>query len=114
MLKDTMDLKSLNSNFMIESQHFLKQTRSSDWFRGIDVNTVTSPFTSVLMSFGASYHLMNNGESMKAKVHKLINQVQFYETLDFKAKKQCLNLILEITDMLQDEVQKCTKKIIIN
>lgn len=30
MLKDTMDLKSLNSNFMIESQHFLKQTRSSD------------------------------------------------------------------------------------
>lgn len=49
---------------------------------------------------------------MKAKVHKLINQVQFYETLDFKAKKQSLNLILEITDMLQDEVQNCTKKII--
>lgn len=113
MLKDTMDLKSLNSNFMIESQHFLKQTRSSDCFRGIDVNTVTSPFASVLMSFSASYHLMNNGEAMKAKVHKLINQVQFYETLDFKAKKQSLNLILEITDMLQDEVQNCTKKIII-
>lgn len=113
MLKDTMDLKSLNSYFIIESQHFLKQTRSSDWFRGIDVNTVTSPFASVLMSFSASYHLMNNGEAMKAKVHKLINQVQFYETLDFKAKKQSLNLILEITDMLQDEVQKCTKKIVI-
>lgn len=113
MLKDTMDLKSLNSNFIIESQHFLKQTRSSDWFRGIDVNMVTSPFTSVLMSFSASYHLMNNGEAMKGKVHKLINQVQFYETLDFKAKKQSLNLILEITDMLQDEVQNCTKKIMI-
>lgn len=56
MLKDTMDLKSLNSYFIIESQHFLKQTRSSDWFRGIDVNTVTSPFASVLMSFSASYH----------------------------------------------------------
>ena len=112
MLKDTMDLKSLTSNFMIESQHFLKLTHSSDWFRGIDVNTVTSPFTSVLMSFGASYHLMNNGEAMKPKVRKLTSQVQVYETLDSKAKKKCQDLIFEISDLLQEEIQKCTKKII--
>lgn len=113
-LKDTMDLKSLTSNFMIESLHFLKQTHSSDWFRGIDVNTVTSPFTSVLMSFGASYHLMNNGETMKAKVRKLTSQVVVYETLDIKAKKKCQDLIIDISNLLQEEVQKCTKGIIKN
>lgn len=87
MLKDTIDLKSLTSNFIVESQHFLKLTRSSDWFRGIDVSTVTSPFISVLMSFASSFHLMSNCEEIKFKVHKLTCQVQDYEKLDFKSKK---------------------------
>lgn len=111
-LKDTMDLKSLTSNFMTESQHFLKQTRSSDWFKGIDVNTVISPFTSVLMSFGASYHLMCNSEEIKYKVHKISSQVQYYQALDFKSKKRCQDLILELVELLQEEVQNSTKKII--
>ena len=112
MLKDTMDLKNLTSNFMMESQHFLKQTRSCDWFKGIDVNTVISPFTSVLMSFGASYHLMRKSEDIKYKVHKISSQVQNYETLDFKSKRRCQDLILEVIELLQEEVQNSTKKII--
>ena len=107
MLKDTIDLKSLTSNFIVESQHFLKLTRTSDWFRGIDVNTVTSPFISVLMSFASSYHLMSNSE-----VHKLTCQVQDYEKLDFKSKKKCQDLIFEIAETMQEEVQKSAKKII--
>lgn len=96
MLKDTIDLKSLTSNFIVESQHFLKLTRSSDWFRGIDVSTVTSPFISVLMSFASSFHLMSNCEEIKFKVHKLTCQVQDYEKLDFKSKKKCQDLILKL------------------
>lgn len=112
MLKDTIDLKSLTSNYIAESQHFLKLTRSSDWFRGIDVNTVTSPFISVLMSFASSYHLMSNSEDIKVKVHKLTCQVQDYEKLDFKSKKKCQDLIFEIAKTMQEEVQKSAKKII--
>ena len=112
MLKDTIDLKSLTSNFIVESQHFLKLTRTSDWFRGIDVNTVTSPFISVLMSFASSYHLMSNSEDIKVKVHKLTCQVQDYEKLDFKSKKKCQDLIFEIAETMQEEVQKSAKKII--
>lgn len=114
LLKDTIDLKSLTSNFMVESQHFLKQTRSSDWFRGVDVNAVTSPFVSVLMSFGISYHLMDKGEDLKVKVHKLTCQVQVYETLDFKSKKRCQDLIFEIAETLQEEVQKSANKIVVS
>lgn len=114
LLKDTIDLKSLTSNYMVESQHFLKQTHSSDWFKGIDVNAVTSPFISVLMSFGVSYHLMDNGEELKAKVHKLTCQVQVYETLDFKSKKRCQDLIFQIAETLQEEIQKSANKIVIS
>lgn len=112
MLKDTIDLKSLTSNFIVESQHFLKLTRSSDWFRGIDVSTVTSPFISVLMSFASSFHLMSNSEEIKFKVHKLTCQVQDYEKLDFKSKKKCQDLIFEIAETMQEEVQKSATKII--
>lgn len=112
MLKDTIDLKSLTSNFIVESQHFLKLTRSSDWFRGIDVSTVTSPFISVLMSFASSFHLISNSEEIKFKVHKLTCQVQDYKKLDFKSKKKCQDLIFEIAETMQEEVQKSATKIV--
>ena len=112
MLKDTIDLKSLTSNFIVESQHFLKLTRSSDWFRGIDVSTVTSPFITVLMSFASSFHLMSNSEEIKFKVHKLTCQVQDYEKLDFSTKKKCQDLIFEIAETMQEKVQKSATKIV--
>lgn len=53
-LREVLDLENLSSKFLAESKYFLDKTRSKDWYRGIDVNYIISPFKEVLSSL-ASY-----------------------------------------------------------
>ena len=58
-LREVLDLENLSSKFLAESKYFLDKTRSKDWYRGIDVNYIISPFKEVLSSFGKLYHFIS-------------------------------------------------------
>lgn len=111
-LRSTFDLVALLNNFQVESDHFQDRTRGKDWHRGIDSTPVISPFRKVLSSFGSLYHLMENKTVIKDKVNELNVIVQTYENATSHKREKVTVLILEITNMLQEEVYKNTKKVI--
>lgn len=111
-LKDTFDLERLLGRFQIGSKHFQNHTRKKDWYKGIDVNTVISPFTDILSDFGKVYHLMEDHSLLKSKVHSLNEIVQMYSYATNAKKKETVNLIIEITDLLQQELHRNTNKIV--
>lgn len=113
-LRDTFDLERLLGRFQVGSKHFLNNTRKHDWYKGIDVNTVISPFTDILSDFGKVYHLMDDDRVLKGKVHSLNEFVQMYPTVKTNQKKEVNSLIIEITDLLQQEIYRNTNKIVKN
>ena len=102
--KETLDLRSLLNQFMLESQNYQNRTRDLNWYKGQDANLVINPFNKVLLSFGEYYHLIENANEIKEKVHSLQNAIQTYTN----------NLITGITELLQEETRKRTSEIIIN
>ena len=101
LVRDMFDLEGLHSRFQIGSRLFQEKTRSSQWNKGIDPNTIISPYTEVLLSFGRIYHLVKEPETLKERVHSLNKIVNSY---DKRNKEQLNDLIIEITDILQQEI----------
>lgn len=99
-MRDTFDLERLLGRFQIESKHFQNNTRKSDWYKVIDINTVISPFTDILSDFGKIYHLMGDCSLLKSKVHSLNEIVQTYPSAKNAQKKEVTSLIIEITEFL--------------
>ena len=58
--RDVLNLEGLLSGFLTESKYFLDKTRDNNWYKGVDVTSIISPFKQVLFSFGNSYHLISN------------------------------------------------------
>lgn len=111
-LREVLDLENLSSKFLAESKYFLDKTRSKDWYRGIDVNYIISPFKEVLSSFGKLYHLVNVEDDLKYKVHTLNDMIQTYDRATASQKTTVNSLILEIGEILQQEIHNNTNLII--
>lgn len=101
LLTDTFDLERFIVKFQIESESFLAKTRKPQWNRGVDTNSIISPFKGVLSSFGRVYHLVSNPEELKHRVHTLNEIVQTYYKANSEERKQVNSLIIEITEILQ-------------
>ena len=112
--KETLDLRSLLNQFMLESQNYQNRTRDLNWYKGQDANLVISPYNKVLLSFGEYYHLMENVNEIKEKVHSLQNAIQTYTRFTKDIQKGINNLITGITELLQEETRKRTSEIITN
>lgn len=112
--KETLDLRSLLNQFMLESQNYQNRTRDLNWYKGQDANLVINPFNKVLLSFGEYYHLIENANEIKEKVHSLQNVIQPYTRFTKVVQKDINNLITGITELLQEETRKRTSEIIIN
>lgn len=110
--RDVLNLEGLLNRFFIESKYFLNKTRDNNWFKGVDVTSIISPFREVLFSFGKSYHLISNYTTIKDKVHELNEMVQKYDKASSLQRKRANNLILGIADILQQELHKNKVKII--
>lgn len=105
-------MEALLGKFMIESKYFQDRTRTEEWFRGIDANSIITPFVEVLHSFGRIYHLTKNPEVLKLKVHRLNEIVQDYTNAKSKLRKESRELIIDITDMIQSDMHRNTNRII--
>ena len=112
--KETLDFRSLLNLFMIESQNYQNRTRDLNWYKGQDANLVINPFNKVLLSFGEYYHLIENANEIKEKVHSLQNAIQTYTRFTKDVQKEINNLITGITELLQEETRKRTSEIIID
>lgn len=112
--KETLDLRSLLNQFMLESQNYQNRTRDLNWYKGQDANLVINPFNKVLLSFGEYYHLIENANEIKEKVHSLQNVIQPYTRFTKVVQKDINNLITGITELLQEETRKRTSEIIID
>lgn len=108
ILKDTLDLRSLLSQFLSESEHFMEKTRNKEWYRGIDVNVIISPLSRNLMLFGSIYHLISDSSNLKLKVHKLQNNIQHYDTASDFVRAETNDLITDIVDILHSVIHKTT------
>ena len=111
-LIDTLALERLILQFQTDSDSFLEKTRRAQWHRGVDTNLIISPFKAVLSSFGRVYHLIENKEVLRDKVHTLNGIVQTYHTANTTKRKQVNKLILEITEILHEEAKGNRDKII--
>ena len=99
---------------MLESQNYQNRTRDLNWYKGQDANLVINPFNKVLLSFGEYYHLIENANEIKEKVHSLQNVIQPYTRFTKVVQKDINNLITGITELLQEETRKRTSEIIID
>lgn len=111
-LKGTFDMETLLGRFQTESKYFLEKTRKTDWYKGVDINPIISPFKEVLSSFGRLYHLARTADNLKNKVHELDSLVQTYDQAKTPQKRRANDLILEIIEILQQEIHNNTKEII--
>lgn len=118
-LRDTFDLENLLGRFMTESKYFQDNTRDPEWFKGKEadkINSIISPFQQILSSFGSLYHLISytNRVEVKNKVHDLNSIVHAYDRAKAKDRYKTNDLILEITEILQNEVHSNKDKIVKN
>ena len=112
--KESLDLLSLLSKFRNESQKFQDNTREIDWYKGQNANLIISPFNQILLSFGNYYHLMKDAEEIKSKVHSLQKYIQAYSTFTSSTQKKINRLIIDITELLQKEIQNITHAMVVN
>lgn len=112
--KETLDLRSLLDKFMSESRNYQDRTRCVSWYKGQDANLVIYPYNNVLLSFGDYYHLMENVEEIKVKVHSLQKNIQQYTRFTKAVQQETNDLIIEIIELLQEETRKRTSELIVN
>lgn len=112
LLKATFDLKTLAYKFDYASNIFQKRTQDRDWYRGLDVTHVISPFLEVLKTFGTVYgQFGQNCEDVKSKVHALYELVRQYDRASGGERKECSSLILDTSDILNQQVCNSTNLI---
>ena len=67
-----------------------------------------------LSDFGKVYHLMDDENQLECKVHSSNEIVQTYPSVISNQKTEVRSLIIEITELLQQEVCHNTNKIVKN
>ena len=113
-LRDTFDLEGLLSRFQTESKYFLNNTRRKDWYKGIDISSIISPFKEVLSTFGRLYHLVNDANTLRNKIHELNELIENYDKANSLQKRTANKLILEVIEILQQEVHNNARKVVKN
>ena len=77
-----------------------------------EVNSIITAFNKVLLSFGNYYHLLENETDIRDKVHRLQVSIQNYSRFTRDVQRSINDLIIDITELLQGEIQRNTSKII--
>lgn len=103
-LRDAYDLEGLFGRFIVESNVFLDNTRSGDWYRGMDITVVLSPFNEVLDSFDSMSHLIGHKEIILSKIHDIRKIIKHYDLATFEERKLVNDLISDIIRFLQREI----------
>ena len=95
----TISLKEFVDSYNYAKQIFLKETRSDEWFKGKDPNTVITPFDDVLSRY-TSLDTTVCREDIKAKIRELKKSIQDYYKISKKRKKELISLAEIIAEEL--------------
>lgn len=110
-LVDVLKLDDLCSRFRVESRMFQEKTRLKQWYKGVDINTIISPYASVISDLGEIYHLINKDLHFEEKVNSLNHTIQRIGVGRFEEVSGAHTLILEITNILQQEIVRNKQKV---
>lgn len=107
------NLFKLYEDFKSKSSMFLNNTRSKNWYKGKDAQSIISPFRDSLLSFAELYPLMQkeDANNLKNKVNKLHKIVQKYEISKQKEKDEACELIFDINNIFYAEIDKIYKSL---
>lgn len=95
----TISLKEFVDSYNYAKQIFLKETRSEEWFKGKDPNTVITPFDDVLSKYTSLDASVCN-EDLKEKIRELKKSIQDYYKVSKKRKKELISLAEIIAEEL--------------
>lgn len=101
----TISLKEFVDSYNYAKQIFLRETRSDEWFKGKDPNTVITPFDDVLSKY-TSLDTTVCSEDIKAKIRELKKSIQDYYKISKKRKKELITLIEIIAEELGTTLNK--------
>lgn len=88
---NTITLKEFVDAYNYAKQLFLRETRNSDWFKGKDPNMVIAAFDEVLSRYTClDSHICD--KTLKEKLRTLKGDIQFYDKLSTKTKKEVIRL----------------------
>ncbi len=86
LLCDVLKLEGVYTEFTIESKVFQDKTRGDQWNKGVEANSIISPYAETISKVGEIYHLMEDAEELKRKVHSLNDIVQDFEKVGYQQK----------------------------
>ena len=101
----TISLKEFVDSYNYAKQIFLKETRSDEWFKGKDPNTIITPFDDVLSNY-TSLDTTVCSDDLKEKIRELKNSIQDYYKISKKRKKELITLIEIIAEELGTTLNK--------
>ena len=73
---NALDINRIIDSFSRESSSFQQKIRKTCWYKGINPDSVITPFSKVLKSIGKIYPLTKDSGKLKEKVHSLDNIIQ--------------------------------------
>lgn len=116
LFRSIFDLEALHSRFQAESNHFLEKTGDTQWYRGTNPSLIISHYTPVLQGFGKIYPLIKDPEALRSKVHSLHAIVRSSGSMKGNSTKnqEAPELIICITDILQQEINRNREKVILH
>lgn len=116
LFRSIFDLEALHSHFQIESNRFLEKTSDAQWYRGTNPGSLISRYIPVLQGFGKIYPLIKNPEALRSKVHSLHAIIQSSGSMKGNRTKnqEAPELILCITEILEQEINRNREKVILH
>lgn len=107
------NLIKLYEEFKSKRNIFLDNTRSKDWYKGKDAQSIISPFSECLLSLAELYpHIQKEyADNLKNKVNRLHTIVQKYEISKQKEKDEARELIFDINNIFYAEIDKIYKSL---
>lgn len=109
-LKYAIEVKGITDKFTDAHLKFLQETRSENWNKGKNINSVIAPMESALTAVAKVYPLMDDARELKRKVHKISVLIRRFDECNKIEKKDTFEELGEIDNILQEVLHEQTAK----
>ena len=109
-LNDAIEVKGITDKFIDARLKFLQDTRSENWYKGKNINSILAPMESALAALAKIYPLMDDDRELKRKVQNVSNLIRRFDACDKNEKKDTFADLVTIEIILQEILHDQTAK----
>ena len=109
-MKNAIKINEILEKYKQTRLQFFKETRSSDWYRGKDINLIISPMENILAETNSVLPMMKKTEDLKGKIILVTSEIRQFDKCVRKKKKEICDTLIEIEQILQSEQYNQTLK----